>query len=158
MSTLWCCPSGISSADHGVAHLVRCPEGWLRRGCRGVWHARIMQVSVTWQLPEEVPVNLQGSWPCSAPSSWSCAPSRRYRKASSGTWFRKPGSFFQSQRAGSMFHSHRGRWRWQETCRAWTCLHSWWCLVWPFQPLLRQSWFGLLLSRCHFCKALLPCT
>ena len=34
---------------------------------------------------------------------------------------------FFSQRAGSMFHSHRGGCRWQETCRAWTCLGSWWC-------------------------------
>ena len=36
--SLWCCPSStFSSADHGVAHPPRCPEG-----CRGVWHVRTM--------------------------------------------------------------------------------------------------------------------
>ena len=55
MLTLWGCPSGISSADHGVAHPPSCPEGWFWRGCRGVWHSRTMQVSVSWQLPEELP-------------------------------------------------------------------------------------------------------
>ena len=40
VSTLWCCPSSISSVDHGVAHPPRCPEGWFMRGCRDVWHAR----------------------------------------------------------------------------------------------------------------------
>ena len=44
--TLWCCPSVISSADHGIAHPPRWHEGWLR-GCLGVWHARTMQVSVS---------------------------------------------------------------------------------------------------------------
>ena len=39
VSTLWCCPSSISSADHGVAYPARCPEGWFWRGCCGVWHA-----------------------------------------------------------------------------------------------------------------------
>ena len=43
MSTLWWCPSSISSADHCVAHPLRCPEGWFWRGCRGVWHAQAMQ-------------------------------------------------------------------------------------------------------------------
>ena len=37
MSTLRCCASSISSAD---------PEGWFWRGCRGVWHAWTMQVSI----------------------------------------------------------------------------------------------------------------
>ena len=37
------CPSRISSADHGVAHPSRCPEGWFWKGCRGVCHARTMQ-------------------------------------------------------------------------------------------------------------------
>ena len=36
MSTLWCCQSCITSADHGVAHSPRCPEGWFWRDCRGV--------------------------------------------------------------------------------------------------------------------------
>ena len=47
MSTLWCCPSNISSADHGIAHPARCPEGWFWRGCRSMWHAQTMQVSVS---------------------------------------------------------------------------------------------------------------
>ena len=38
------------------------------RGCRGVWHAQIMQVSVSWQLPEEVPEDPRGSWSCCIPS------------------------------------------------------------------------------------------
>ena len=29
-----------------------------------------------WQLPEEVPVDPQGSWSCSAPSHWSSAPNK----------------------------------------------------------------------------------
>ena len=94
ISILWCCPSSISSADNGVAHSPTCPEGWFWRGCRGVWHVRTMQVSVSWQLPEEVRVDPQGSWSCSTPSRWSCDPSRRYGEVSSRTWFRKPGSFF----------------------------------------------------------------
>ena len=49
VSTLWFCPSSISSADHDVAHPSRCPDGWFWRGCRGVWHARTMQVSVSWR-------------------------------------------------------------------------------------------------------------
>ena len=50
MATLWCCPSSISSADHGVAHPARCPEGWFWGGCRGVWQAWTMHVSVSWQV------------------------------------------------------------------------------------------------------------
>ena len=66
---LWAsCPSSISSADHGVVHPSKCPEGWLWRGCRGVWYARIMQVSVSWKLPEKVARNPHGSWCCSAQS------------------------------------------------------------------------------------------
>ena len=71
---------------------------------------------------------------------------------------------FFSQKAGSMFHRHRGGWRWQETCKAWTCLHSWCCcttrscLVWPLLPLLGQYWCGFLLGKCHPCTGLLPNT
>ena len=61
-----------------------------------VWHAQTMQVSVSRQLPEEVPVDSHKSWSCSAPSHWSCAPSRRYGEVTSSTWFWKPGRFFQS--------------------------------------------------------------
>ena len=57
MFTLWCCPSSISSANHGVAHPPKCPKEWFWRGCHGVWHARPMQASISWQLPEEVPVD-----------------------------------------------------------------------------------------------------
>ena len=94
MSTLWCCPSSISSAYHGVAHPQRCPERWFWRGFRGVWHAWTMRVSVSWQLKEEIPVDPQGSWSWSAPNSWSCALCRRYGEVSSSTCFRKPGYFF----------------------------------------------------------------
>ena len=45
MSTLWWFPPSISSADHGVAHPPRFPEGWFERGCRGVWHAQAIRVS-----------------------------------------------------------------------------------------------------------------
>ena len=76
-------------ADHGVTYPESCPEEWFLRGCCGVWHARAMQVSVCWQLAEEVPVDPLGSWSCSAPSFWSCASSssRRYREVSPCTWF-----------------------------------------------------------------------
>ena len=53
---------------------------------------------------------------------------------------------------------------WQETCRTWTCLQSWWCcttrscLVWPLLPLLRQSRFRLQQSKCCLCTGLLPST
>ena len=43
MFTLWCCPSSISSANYGVVHPPRCPEGWFWRGCRRMWHVRTMQ-------------------------------------------------------------------------------------------------------------------
>ena len=33
MSTFWCCPSSISSADHGVAPNSKCLEEWVWRGC-----------------------------------------------------------------------------------------------------------------------------
>ena len=110
-SALWCSPSSISSADHGVAHRPSCSEGWFWRGCRGVWHVWTMQVSASLQLSEEVPVDPQGGWSCSAPSRWSCAPSRSCGKVSSGTSFPKVDTFFsESKQAGSMFNSHRGGW------------------------------------------------
>ena len=63
--------SSISSTNHGVAHPPRCPEEWFLRGHGGMLHARTMQVSISWQLPEEVPVDPQGSWSCSTPSHWT---------------------------------------------------------------------------------------
>ena len=47
MSTLWNCPSSISSADHGVVHTPRCPEEWFWRGCCGRWCAQSVWVSVS---------------------------------------------------------------------------------------------------------------
>ena len=60
----------------------------------------------------------QGSRSCSARNRWSCDPSSRSGEVSPGAWFRKPGSFFffENQRAGSMFYSHRGGQSGQETC------------------------------------------
>ena len=135
-STLWRCPSSISIADYGVAHSPRCPDGWFWRGCHSVWHARTRQVSVSWQLPEEAPVHPQGSWSYSASSRWSCVPRRKCGEVSTGTWSQKSGSFSQSQQVGSMSHSDRGRWRWQETCTAWTFLRR------GGVVLLRQNLFN----------------
>ena len=45
-------------------------------------------------------------------------------------WFWTSGSFSQSQHEGSIFHSHRGGWRWQETCATWTSWRNrWFCLT-----------------------------
>ena len=57
----------------------------------------------------------QGQWSCSASIRWPCARSKRCGKVSSGTWFRGPWSFSQSQQTWSMFYSHRGGQRWRET-------------------------------------------
>ena len=82
-------------SDHSVAHPSRCPEGWFGRNCYRAWHPKPCKF-----LPldsyQEIPMDPQGSWSSSAPSCGSCAPSRRCR-VSSGTWFWKPVSFFQSQ-------------------------------------------------------------
>ena len=61
MSTFWCCPSSIFSANHGIACCPQCPEGWFLRSCHGIWHSQTVQDSVSWQLPEEVPVDPQRS-------------------------------------------------------------------------------------------------
>ena len=74
-------------AEHGITHPPRCPEGWFWRGCRGMSLAWTMQVMVSWQLPEKVPVDPQGSWSCSTPSHWSCTPSRRRGEVSLGTYW-----------------------------------------------------------------------
>ena len=44
MSSIWCCPSSISSADQGITHPPRCPEGWFRRGRHDVLCGQTMQV------------------------------------------------------------------------------------------------------------------
>ena len=58
------------------------PWRMVLRGCCGTAHAQTIQVSVSWQLQEAVPVDLQlqGSWSCSSSSHWSCGPSRRCRE------------------------------------------------------------------------------
>ena len=103
----------ISSANHDNAHPPRCLEGRFCGSFRGVWHAQTMPVSISWELPEEVLVwtHKEGTQSSSARNRWSCAPSRTCGEVSPGTWFWKPGSFFQSQQAESMFHSCRGEWR-----------------------------------------------
>ena len=68
-------------------------DRWIWRGCLGVWHAQAVQVSVSWQSPEEAPVDPHESWSCSSPSLWSRAPSRRYGEISSGTRLRGRRSF-----------------------------------------------------------------
>ena len=50
MSTLWCCPSSISPANHGIANPPRWPLGWFLIGCCCMWHAWTMQVSVSRQV------------------------------------------------------------------------------------------------------------
>ena len=73
VSNLWCCPSSNSSADIDIkcfaliwatkltgrykpitflltAHPPMCPEEWFWRGVSWLWHARTVQVSVSWQL------------------------------------------------------------------------------------------------------------
>ena len=70
IATLWCCPCSISFADSVGTHQhsPRYLEWWFWRVCRGVIHVRTMQVSCSRQLPEEISVDPQGSWSCSAPS------------------------------------------------------------------------------------------
>ena len=45
----------------------------------------------------------QGSWFCSAPSRWSCAPSRRNGEVSSCTCFENLDPFFSVRKQGSCF-------------------------------------------------------
>ena len=72
--------SGIGRSVHSlmlsIQHFLcrprrRSPSKVPRRmfcgGCHGVWHARTMQIFLSSQLPEEVLVDPQGSWSCSAP-------------------------------------------------------------------------------------------
>ena len=85
------------------------------------------QKSFLW-APEEADLTLHPVVGCVLGELFSC------------TWFRKPGCFSQSQHAESMFQSRRRGWKWRETCRAWTCLRSWWCctarscLIWFRKP------------------------
>ena len=71
------CLSSTSSADQGSIHLPRLQDDFGDWGCCGTWHAAwIMWVSISWHLPEEVPVGPQRSGSCSTPRC-SCAPNRR---------------------------------------------------------------------------------
>ena len=99
----WCCPSSISSADHGVAHPQRCPEEWFWRGYRSGSHARTMQVSVSWQLPKEIHVDPLGRWSCSAPSRWFCAPSCSSEKFPQVLGFENLDPFFKASKQGPCF-------------------------------------------------------
>ena len=143
MSTLWCCLSSISFAYHSIAHPSRCPEGWFG------------ETDLACDMPK----------PCKFPSLDNCQKRflqthkkadialhpvvglvleiRDAQKSPQALRFKSLDPFFQSQHAGSMFHSHNG-WRWQETCTTWTCLWSWWCCT------ARSCLVGcvLLLSRC----------
>ena len=73
MSTFWCCLSRNSSAGHDVTNPPSSKVPWriVWKGCHGAWLSRTIRVSVSWQLPEEIPVDPQGSWSFSAPSRWS---------------------------------------------------------------------------------------
>ena len=73
MSSLWCCPSSTSSANHCIAHLKRCPEEWFWINLRLSNHVSFCLLTVA----RRSPVGPQGNWFCSAPSHQSCAPSRR---------------------------------------------------------------------------------
>ena len=67
------CLSSTSSADQGSIHLPRLQDDFGDQGCCGTWHATwIKWVSISWHLPEEIPVGPQRSGSCSAPSC-SCA-------------------------------------------------------------------------------------
>ena len=115
MSTLWCCPSRISSDDHAIAQLPRCPEGWFWRGCRCVWYGCNMRLSVSGQKrflwthkrvdlspPPVVGLVLQVGVAEKFPQALGLQSLHPYLRVS---------------KAGSMSHSHRGGWgRGQETC------------------------------------------
>ena len=103
-----------------------------------MWLNWTMRVSVSTEASRGS-VGPEGSWSCSTPSCWSCAPSRRCEEVSSGTWFKNCGFFSLSQQSGCMFHSHRGGWRWQETCATWTCLAE-------LMVLLHQIRFNLAIA------------
>ena len=74
-------PAFLLPTVASITHPPRCAEGWFWRGRHEVWHARTMQVFISLQLTEEVPVDPRGSWSSYfPPSNWSCAPSRKNGK------------------------------------------------------------------------------
>ena len=152
MSTPWCCPSSIYLLTMASPIL----KGALRVGSG--------EAVMMCDMPESREFLSFNScqkrclWTNKAtdlalhPVVGSCAASKRCREVSSSAWFWMPGSSVRSQPAGSMFHSQRGGWRWQETCKTWIRLWNWWhcsnrsCLIWLLLPLLRQSQYGFLFS------------
>ena len=102
LSTLWCYPCSISSADHRVAHPPRCPEGYLERLSWHVTcpnHANFGLLTV----PRRGSCRPTRKLVFFTPSRWSCAPSRRRGEVSSGTWFLKSRSFFSVNKQGPRF-------------------------------------------------------
>ena len=92
-------------------------------GCRGVWHARTMQISVSWQLPERFLWTHKEADLALHPVVGLVLHVGDTEMFSDAFDFKSLNFFFSSQQAGSMIHSHRGGWRWQETCTSWTGLH-----------------------------------
>ena len=101
--------SGIYSAVHSftvIQHFLCRPRSRppsklprrmvLERSCPYAWYTGTIRVFVFLKLPEDVPVGPQGSLSRSAPSLWSCAPSRRCREVSSDTWFESLDPFYES--------------------------------------------------------------
>ena len=138
----------------------RCPRGWFWIGCRSVWHARTMQVSISWQLPEDFSADPQGSYFAPHPFVGHVFQVGDTEEFPHALGFESLVPFFQSQQAGSVWHSRERGWRWQETCRTWTCLQSSWCctarsyLVWSKNTqstgLLPGTWnWSPSLTSCH---------
>ena len=138
MSILWCCPSSISSANHSVTHPPTC-EGWFRRG----WHVTCLNHASFCLLT----VPRRGFW------LWTHKEWRKLvdlvphhpivglvlqvgdaEKFPQALGFESLDSIFQSQWAGSTFHSHRGGWGWQLTCATGTCLCH------PCTGMLPSTW------------------
>ena len=93
MSSLWCCQSSISSADHDVGKPSKMP-----------WRMILERPSWRVTCPNHASFRLLTVAKRSCGSRtrrWSCAPSRRCEAVPSCTSFRRPGSFSRSQRAGS---------------------------------------------------------
>ena len=137
----------ILSIQHFLCRQRRRPPSkvpWRKfwRGCCGVWHSRTMQISASWQLPEEVPVDPQVSVIL---LNTQVGDADKFPQV---LGFESIDHFLQSQQAGSIFHGHRGWWRWQETRGVWNSMRSWWCctasscLGWS----LRQFWCRILLN------------
>ena len=132
-------------------HISRKRDPKAHRSCHCMWHAQPMQVSIFWQLPEDLPVDLQIKWSCSASIVGLVLKAGDTVKFPHALGFESLDPFSLSQQARSISHSRRGGWRWQETCGVWTCLQSWWCCTtrscctgllpgtWNWSPSLTSS-------------------